>query len=143
MASNNNYKDFEELVTWLNGIDQKLIDGAKKTIATESKKQAAAVRKDAPVRKEGISKGKGGKTYPHGYYAQKWGSRKEEETSKTIMYRVRNTGDQKSLAHLLEWDHRMPQGGRSGFFKHLVDNKRNTEETIQKELEKLADEIFK
>lgn len=137
------YEDFTQISKFLTNMDKELIDGAKKTIKEESQAQAKAVKSDAPVRQSGYSKGKGGKTYPHGYYRNKWTSRKEEESAQLIKYRVRNIGDQRSLAHLLEFGHKLPQGGRARPYKHLVDNKRKTEQEIEKKFERLMEDVFK
>lgn len=128
-----NKDGFEELCKFVKKYPDFVKKEAGEIIQKEAKQAAKNIRSDSPVRKSGTSTSVKGKALPRGTYAKGWRSK---ATGDDLTYKVYNSGQQKSLAHLLEFGHKMPDGGRTKAIPHILKNRNETEDRILKELER-------
>lgn len=128
-----NKDGFEELCKFVKKYPDFVKKEAGEIIQKEAKQAAKDIRSDSPVRKHGTSTSAKGKPLPRGTYAKGWRSK---ATDDGLTYKVYNSGQQKTLGHLLEFGHKMPNGGRAKAIPHILKNRNETEDRIFKELER-------
>lgn len=130
---------FDELVKFLTKYPDLVKKEADTIIKEEAKQAAKEISSDAPIRKHGTSTSAKGKALPRGTYAKGWRSKKIESDVNT--YEVYNSSQQKSLGHLLEFGHGMPDGGRAKAIPHIIKNRNKAEERILKKLERKLENV--
>ena len=136
-----NSKDLLELSNLLNDMAGEVTEEVKKVIKEGAKSMAGGVKKDSPVRQKGYSTSKKGKKLSRGTYQRGWKYKLKAEDSHSVSYIVYNAGQQKSLTHLLEFGHRLPQGGTAKAQKHVLINRDKAEEQIIRNLRKVMDNV--
>lgn len=127
-----NKDGLEELTKFLKKYPPLAKETIGEVVKKEAKQAAKDIKSDAPIRKHGTSTSAKGKVLPRGTYAKGWRSKETDE----LTYKVYNSGQQKSLGHLLEFGHSMPNGGRAKTIPHIIKNRDKAEERILKELER-------
>lgn len=134
-------RDLIELSELLNDMSEEVAEGVKEVIKEGAVSMTADVKKDSPVRKKGYSASKKGKKLSRGTYQRGWKYKLKAEDSHSVSYIVYNAGQQKSLTHLLEFGHRLPQGGTAKAQKHVLKNRDKAEEQIVESLGKVMDNV--
>ena len=129
--------DLAEITTVLNKYPEEVTKEIKEAITDSAEELAKTVKNVAPVRKTGTSRDKNGNSLPAGTYAKAWKKKLDEETDTMIRYRVLNSGKQKSLAHLLEFGHQLPEGGTVPAIKHILKNRDKIESALSKKVEEI------
>lgn len=136
-----NSKDLLELSRVLDGVSEEVVQEVKSVIKSGAEHMAEEVKKDSPVRKKGYSSSKKGKKLKRGTYQRGWKYKLKGETSNSVSYTVYNASQQKSLTHLLEFGHSLPQGGTVKAIKHVLKNRDEAEEKIVHDLERIMDHV--
>ena len=136
-----NSKDLLELSKVLDGVSESIVKEVKSTIKSGAETMVEGVKKDSPVRQKGYSTSKKGKKLKRGTYQRGWKYKLKGETSNSVSYTVYNAGQQKSLTHLLEFGHSLPQGGTVKAIKHVLKNRDKAEEKIVQGLERIMDHV--
>lgn len=130
------HKDFSDLSKILVGMTDDITEETKAITKATAKTLAKNIQAASPVRKSGTSKTAKDKILPPGTYSKGWTNKLYEETSTGVTYKVFNRGQQRSLVHLLQFGHNLPQGGRARAIDHVFKERDKIEETYVKEIEK-------